>query len=385
MTAAQDLTLEGGYRYSSYSLGFNTNTYKVGMEWTPIHDIRLRASYNRAVRAPNLNELYTPAAVGAGGTADPCWGTTPQYTPAECAKTGVSATQYGHLQTNPAAQINTKTGGNADLQPEKADTYSGGVVFQPSFLQNFVMSVDYWSISIDNTITTLPSTVVLQECATGNGSTCDLIHRGANGSLWTNTPGDFVETNFQNIGKVSTKGIDVESAYRIDLPHGNKLSFNLDGTYTMDFLTQSITGGPMYNCVGFYGSTCSAPLPAWRHVFSTNWMTPWAGLDMTFRWRFIGPSSVDGTSTNPLLSGNSYYVGADHIPGYNYFDFSASMPIGNNVDIRVGVNNIADKNPPLVPGGSLSSCPNTTCNDNTWVGTYDTLGRFIYGHITIKF
>jgi outer membrane receptor protein involved in Fe transport len=61
------------------------------------------------------------------------------------------------------------------------------------------------------------------------------------------------------------------------------------------------------------------------------------------------------------------------------------MPIGSNVDIRVGVNNITDKNPPLVPGGSLSSCPNTTCNDNTWVGTYDTLGRFIYGHITIKF
>jgi outer membrane receptor protein involved in Fe transport len=385
MTGAQDLSLEGGYRYSSYSLGFNTNTYKIGLEWTPIHDIRLRGSYNRAVRAPNLDELYTPAAVGAGGTADPCWGANPTYTQAECAKTGVSASQYGHLQVNPAAQINTKTGGNSSLQPEKADTYSFGAVFQPSFLQNFVMSVDYWNISIKDTITTLPSTVVLQECATGNGSTCDLIHRGPNGSLWTATPQDFVSTNYQNIGKVSTKGIDVESAYRLDLPHGNKLSFNLDGTYTMDYLTQSITGGPMYNCVGFYGSTCLAPLPAWRHVFSSNWATPWAGLDLTFRWRFIGPASVDGTSTNPLLSGNGYYVGADHIPGYNYFDFSAAMPIGSNVDLRVGVNNIADKNPPLVPGGSFSSCPNTTCNDNTWVGTYDTLGRYIYGHITIKF
>ena len=114
---------------------------------------------------------------------------------------------------------------------------------------------------------------------------------------------DFVSTNYQNIGKVSTKGIDVESAYRLDLPHGNKLSFNFDGTYTMDYLTQSITGGPMYNCVGFYGSTCSAPLPAWRHVFSTNWATPWAGLDMTFRWRFIGPSSVRWHEHQPAAVG----------------------------------------------------------------------------------
>jgi iron complex outermembrane recepter protein len=392
MTMAQDLSLEAGYRYSSYSLGFNTNTYKFGLEWTPIHDVRLRGSYNRAVRAPDLNELYTPATVGAGGTADPCWGpvganglVSSGYTPAECAKTGVSAGQYGHVEVNTAAQINTKTGGNANLEPEKADTYSAGVVFQPSFLQNFYMSVDYWNIVIQNTISTLPSTVVIQQCATGDGSTCNLIHRGSDGSLWTNTPGDYVSTNFQNIGKVSTKGIDVLSSYRLDLPQGNKLSFNLNGTYTMAFDTQSLNGGPIYNCVGFYGSTCTAPIPAWRHVFGTTWQTPWAGLDMTFRWRFIGPSSVDGTSTNPLLSPNSYYVGADHIPGYNYFDFSAAMPIGNNVDIRVGVNNITDKNPPVVPGGNLSSCPNTTCNDNTWVGTYDTLGRFIYGHITVKF
>ena len=386
MTMAQDLSLEAGYRYSSYSLGFNTNTYKVGMEWTPIHDVRLRASYNRAIRAPNLNELYTPPAVGAGGTADPCWGATPVYTQAECARTGVTPQQYGRLEVNTAAQINTQTSGNADLQPEKADTYSVGVVFQPTFLQNFYMSVDYWNIVINNTIQTKPSTVVLQECAIDNiAASCAAIHRGADGSLWTATPADHVDTPYSNIGKVSTKGIDVLSSYRLDLPAGNKLSFNLNGTYTMSFDTANVSGGPTYNCVGFYGSTCSAPLPAWRHVLGTTWQTPWAGLDMTFRWRFIGPSSVDGTSTNPLLSGNGYYVGADHIPGYNYFDFSAAMPIGNNVDIRVGVNNIADKNPPVVPNGTYTSCPNTSCNDNTWVGTYDTLGRFIFGHITIKF
>ena len=278
MTMAQDLSLEAGYRYSSYSLGFNTNTYKFGMEWTPIHDIRLRASYNRAVRAPDLNELYTPATVGAGGTADPCWGpkdpvtglVVSGYTQAECAKTGVSAGQYGHVEVNTAAQINTKTGGNADLQPEKADTYSAGIVFQPSFLQNFYMSVDYWDIVIQNTISTLPSTVVIQECATGDGSTCNLIHRGSDGSLWTNTPGDYVSTNYQNIGKVSTKGIDVLSSYRLDLPAGNKLSFNLNGTYTMAFDTQSLTAA---RSTIAWAST-AAPAPRRSRPGATCWGRP---------------------------------------------------------------------------------------------------------------
>ena len=73
------------------------------------------------------------------------------------------------------------------------------------------------------------------------------------------------------------------------------------------------------------------------------------------------------------------------IKAYNYLDFSAFIPIGRNVDFRLGVNNIADKNPPLILNGSFSDCPNNSCNDNTWVGTYDTLGRYIYAHLSAKF
>ena len=79
---AGDLPLgfEGGYRYSDYTSGFKTNTFKLGLEWAPIQDLRLRGSYNRAVRAPNIGDCIAPAAVGAGGTADPCWGATPIVT-----------------------------------------------------------------------------------------------------------------------------------------------------------------------------------------------------------------------------------------------------------------------------------------------------------------
>src|SRR5262249_8647348 len=110
MPFAQNLTFDGGYRYSKYTLGGTPNTYKFGVEWAPIQDVKFRGSYNRAVRAPNINELFQPPVVGAGGTADPCWGPNPALTAAQCANTGVTAAQYGHILVNPAAQINTQVG-----------------------------------------------------------------------------------------------------------------------------------------------------------------------------------------------------------------------------------------------------------------------------------
>ena len=119
-------------------------------------------------------------------------------------------------------------------------------------------------------------------------------------------------------------------------------------------------------------------------MLNTDWVTPWAGLDVTVRWRYIGSSSVDRSSPNPQLAA-LYYLSTAHIPAYNYVDLSLAIPFGNSVDFRLGINNIADKNPPLILNGALSDCPNTTCNDNSWAGTYDTLGRYVYGHVSVKF
>ena len=117
-------------------MGGTTNTYKFGLEWAPIQDIRLRGGYNRAVRAPNINELFQPPVVGAGGTADPCWGSAPSLTLAQCERTGVTAGEYGHITVNPAAQINAQVGGNLALTPEIADTYTLGLVLQPQLVSS---------------------------------------------------------------------------------------------------------------------------------------------------------------------------------------------------------------------------------------------------------
>ena len=386
---AYNLSAEAGYRYSDYTSGFKTDTFKVGLEWAPIHDVRIRGSYNRAIRAPSLSDLYSPPIVGAGGTADPCWGPKPAYTLAQCARTGVTAAEYGSIETNPAAQINNVLAGSITLKPETADTYSFGFVVQPQAIPNFIISVDYYDIKIKNTIQTLTTNTVLANCANTNdpvlqAKLCGLIHRvTADGSLWTNTA-DFVDTTEQNIGTVSTAGIDLKTHYRMDVGSMGKLIFDLVGTKLQSFVTQPLPVGGSYDCAGLWGATCNAPLPKWRHVFNTTWGTPWAGLDITARWRYLGHSDVDRSSSNPLLAA-PFYAPTAHIPAYNYIDLSASMPVTAGVSVRLGINNLTDKNPPLVLNGTYSDCPNTTCNDNTWAGTYDALGRYIYAHVSATF
>jgi iron complex outermembrane receptor protein len=382
---AYHLGLEAGYRYSQYSLNYNTNTYKFGVEYAPIQDIKLRGSYNRAVRAPNITDLYAPAFVGAGGNADPCWGSAPQFNPAQCQLTGLNPNRWGKVGSNPAAQINNTTGGNPNLQPETADTYTVGFVLQPVTLQSLVLSVDYYHISIKDTITNLSTDTILNNCATtGSAVYCDRIHRDpTTGTLWENTT-SFVDTNTQNIGTVTTAGYDIAARYKMEVGSMGKLNFTLSGTRVTDWSTQPTPESGSYDCTGLYGTVCYAPTPKWKHTFETDWGTPWAGLVLTGRWRYIGSVDVDKSSSNPQLNG-LYQPGFGHIGGYSYIDLSAAINWGTHMSFRVGANNVFDKGPPIVLNGSFSNCPNTTCNDNTWVGTYDTLGRYIFAHITAKF
>jgi outer membrane receptor protein involved in Fe transport len=93
----------------------------------------------------------------------------------------------------------------------------------------------------------------------------------------------------------------------------------------------------------------------------------------------------DRVSQDPQLS-QTFFAPTAHIGGYSYFDLSASIPVASTgISFRFGVNNIADKAPPIVANGNYSDCPNSSCNDNTWVGTYDTLGRYLYAHVSAKF
>ncbi|MGA2189928.1 MAG: TonB-dependent receptor, partial [Steroidobacteraceae bacterium] len=124
---AKALDVDASYRYSDYSLGFNTNTFSMGLDWSPVQDVRLRGSFSRAVRAPNIVELFSVQSVGLDGNTDPCAGPTPTYSLAACERTGVTPGEYGHILANSAAQYNGLTGGNPGLKPETALTTSIGL------------------------------------------------------------------------------------------------------------------------------------------------------------------------------------------------------------------------------------------------------------------
>jgi outer membrane receptor protein involved in Fe transport len=393
MAFAEDLSVEGGYRYSKYSEGFTTNTYKLGAEWAPIRDVRVRGSYQRAVRAPNIGELFSAQAVGLDGAHDPCAaplaaGSTTTLTTgatfAQCALTGVTPAQFGHIGPNAAFQYNGRFNGNPNLKPETADTYTVGLLLQPRFAQNLSISVDYFDIKIDGRIGPIGGDAILNNCLQ-NGIGCSAVVRDSTGSLWRTANG-YVDDPNVNQGSLKTSGIDAKGSYRLGMSGLGSLLFSLEGTYLKELITQPISGGQSYDCKGLFGATCGGGNPSWRHVFTTTWSTPWDALDLTLRWRHFGANSSESVTTNPFLQ-KAAYLPLSNIAAYNYVDLTGTFNLYKNIRLELGVNNIADKAPPIVTGVdcSTSSPGGANCNGNTFPGVYDALGRYLFATVTAQF
>lgn len=388
---AQSVSAEAGYRYSDYDLDFSTDTYKLGLEWTPIQDIRARASFQRSVRVPNVTELYGVQAIGLDGTIDLCasdvaGGVRPGLTFEQCARTGVTAAQYAAgIQENSASQYNGFIGGNPNLKPEEADTMSFGLAFQPSFAPGLRLQIDYFDISIKNAIQNPNADFTLLMCARGgNPEACSRVHRDRDGSLWQSNDG-FITDTFENIGEIATSGIDFDVSYDFDVGGAGRLGFDFVATM-LDSLEFTPQTGVTYDCAGLYGSICAVPAPEWRHKFDTTWRTPWAGIDLTLSWRYFDEVKQDSQDSNEFLGFLGTTLGADatdaRLASRSYIDLTGSVTVADKYTLRLGINNLFDKDPPL--NGS-NACPTGPCNGNTWPQVYDALGRQIFGLVTIDF
>ncbi len=389
----KSLDFDAGYRSSQYSDVGHTDTYKYALEYAPISDIKFRASFNHAVRAPNIDELYQPDTVGLYSGSDPCSTPTatvanphphPADTFAQCALSGVSLAQYGSILPCPANQCNQLGGGTQTLKPEDSDTKSFGVVLTPRFIRDLSITIDYYDIKVNNVIQGISPNVSLSECLAGVTSYCANVHRDAAGSLGSPT-GYIIDVN-TNTGYLSTKGIDVEVNYRlrlsdVGLAGAGSLSFNYIGTWTDDFITQPVTGGSTYDCAGLYGTVCGNPDPHWRSKLRVTWASPW-NFDLSGQWRYIGGVKLDTNQSNPLLNNGYNDVVDNQLPAFNYFDLSGNWRVKNGFTIRGGVNNIFDKDPPIV---ALAAAPTGAGNGNTFPGVYDALGRTFFVGLTAKF
>ncbi|KEO90340.1 TonB-dependent receptor [Erythrobacter longus] len=381
----EELVFSAQYRYSDYtangngtSNSFSTDTYGFQLSWAPTPDISFRGQFQRAVRAPNVVELFTGQSTGlpdlaqvgtdanGNGIFDPCSTAVPVASAAACANTGVTAAQFGNIPDVAAGQTQGLFGGNPNLTPESSDTITFGAVFQPTFLPGFNASVDYFDISIDDAIVAgLGAQTILDNCLeTGEDVFCNLVQRDAAGSLNASGPGvGFTLTNV-NAASLETSGLDFQVNYEYDLGSAGAISLNYASTYLFSSDFTPFLGAPTVECEGEFAGQCGQPTAQYRHRALLGWETPLEGLTANITWRHFGGVDNDSATPQPVeLSLNAV----------NYFDLSVRYEVFDGIVARAGVNNVFEDNFPV----SVSAGPANNGNGNTYPGVYDT-GRFFF-------
>lgn len=403
----QSLTLEGGARYSRYKVrggGSNTTwTYKVGLTWEPVSDIKFRGNYARAVRAPNISELFNPLTTGLTNLAlDPCAGAAPVGNAnlrAICLAQGAPLGTIGSILNPTAAQANITSGGNLNLSPETATTWTVGTVIQLSFLPGFSASVDYYNIRVKDVIgAPLPGDLMAAcfgsiTAASAADPNCTVIRRnpvtgGLDGDPAT-TFGLFAPLD--NQGKLFTDGIDFIANYNGDLGFAKLASsFVLNWTHSSKFQATPTTLDR--ECVNYYSINCSftgSIQPKWQWTWRNTFT--FGKIDASVLWRHINaverePQDIidqgPGFSGDVVAPNGTFFVNADSIPSYDYFDFALRFNMTDNITLTATVRNVFDKKPPVV-GSSIGT---TSYNSgNTFPSTYDALGRDFAMSLRLKF
>jgi len=375
------LSVNGSYRYSDYSTDKSTDSYGIGIEYAPVKIAKLRGSYQQAVRAPNIVELFATQGAGLFNmNNDPC-GPGGTATLAQCQRSGITAATYqSPLLNSPAGQFTANFGGNPGLDAETAKTYTFGIVLQP--LRNLSVTIDYFDIKVDKVISTIPSALAVSQCVFNN-QFCGLIHRNAaRGTLWgQGLAQGYVEATNQNLGSLSTKGVDFSANYNWNLAQYGGLGLSFLGTYVNELNTEPIPGLGEYNCAGYYGVTCGTPIPKWRHKMRAVWTSPWL-FDLALTWRHLDSVKIDASSGDTLLTGSFAPITAE-LGKRDYFDISGSVNITKMITLRAGVNNLFDKDPPISDSTGVVGAP--FGNGNTYPQVYDALGRKIFASITVSF
>ena len=435
----ESLTLETGVRYSKYEIdgaGSNSTwTWKAGGSWEPGYGLKVRGNYSRAVRAPNVAELFTPPTVVLTNLAvDPCAGPgtlTNDTLWAICLAQGAPAGSRGLIVNPTAAQSNIVASGNINLEPEKANTWTLGVVFVPDFLSKFSMSVDYYNIRIKDVIGAALPGDLIDACfgsisaASASDPDCLVIRRNPNtGGLDGDpaiTPGLFGPLT--NLGELFTDGVDLIANYKTDVGFGNlALSFVGNWTRSSEFNANAANPDSFFReCSGYYSVNCSftgSIQPKFQ--FSQRSTLTMGKLDLSLLWRWIDAvkfepqqladdaALADASNRNAagvLLPIDLTKIGQSgfqacpnfettdeggcmvdpafrKIAAEHYFDLTARFNATDNMTFTFTIQNLFD-NQPKVVGNSIGQ---TTFNSgNVYPSTYDALGRRYAVSAKLKF
>lgn len=396
----KELSVNGGYRISDYDVYQSlVHSWKAEASWAPVEGLRFRGSYNRAVRVgvlerlegenryPNamMLDLCAPPRAATNGK------TIQRYTFDQCS-IGMTRAQYDALTSYagcdsrgfcPTTLVN---GGNRDLQPERSRSKTLGVVFQPRGIPGLSATVDWYDIDIRGAFEWTRIDMAFDQCYNNKVEFfCQFYKRDPQSGRVL-----VADARYNNSGYTKTRGIDFSTNYTLDpkrlgiADDIGTFGLNFNGTLTTKFERQFAPGNTPWSCLGYFGFTCRDPMPRWRHVAGVNWQLPWIKGGVGFTWRHIGGTDVSKSSTNTVLAakpGETYPM-IRRIPAYNYFDFNTNVTLVKGIDVRFNVQNIFDKDPPLIGDAATAW---SAAYFNTYPTYYTVRGRTLRVGISARF
>ncbi|KGJ91205.1 TonB-dependent receptor plug domain-containing protein [Colwellia psychrerythraea] len=355
-----DLTLNTAIRYADYSYSGQNTSWKLALNWSLFEGIALRSTYAHAVRAPQLKEMFGAPSTGfSSGLTDPCDQTNVNSLPADekstvianCQAFGIEDPENFASETNLGNGTDTTTSGNQILEVEKADTLTIGLVYQPSFIDNLALTVDYFDIDLTDSIENTSSSEILYGCAESidinNSIYCPLVSRKSDGNISN------VLKAPVNKGAFTRRGIDFEANYSLESSFGD-LNFALYATHTIQVSDQSSPTDEAYNWRGVYDT------PDWKGRFVANYSINAVRVN----W------SVDHT-TSTLVKRNATIEDYDRpeTPSFTVHNARLAYDLSDSTEIYLGARNIFDK--------SWTAHPTTS--------GYNLMGRYYYGGFSYEF
>jgi len=380
------LNLELGARWSDYKNAGSVWTYKAGLEWQPIESLRFRTMYQHAVRAPNLEELFTAQSTFVWATTfgdDPCSAPMDPVgsgNAEKCIAQGIPPDQIGVFEALDSYPVSTTTGGNPGLKPESSDTFTIGGVFNPVSIPGLTVAVDYYDLEITDTIGDINAIGICFDSLNTQGVFCDNIQR----DVTLNIAELYEPTS--NRGLLGTTGIDTQIQYMTDLPSSMALfddyarfSINATWTHLLSNEYQENIVTEVYDCAGYFGWPCvqdlvGAAVPVNRITGNFNYSSNPLDIHLTWRW-------IEGTRNGgPLYSADFGYpdpnLAIPRVSSYHYFDLGLGYWFNDSWLARFGINNLFDKQPPQMADNVWSN--------NTDTGMYDVFGRTYYVSLSVE-
>jgi iron complex outermembrane receptor protein len=329
----------------------------------------VRATWAQVFRAPQITDRFSAPATSNPIFFDPCVGLTQAQVDAN-PNLGLACTNVAHDGSFPGAptsQVQQTILSNPDLKPETGSVITGGVVFDPSFLKNFSVTIDGWHYKIKNAIIAPDVNTIAATCVeTGDPTICGYMQRYPDGQILT------ILTPTSNTASFTTDGVDTGVKYMFNTNAG-KFRTSIDAAWTHSFKYQILPGSEEVEAAGTFDSQFGN-FARWRGLGYFSWSM--AGVEAGWRGRYIAGVPV----ASSLGQGSGRPAAADYIRAGSvfYHDFTVGYTVpGTRTGVLVGVNNAFDRDPPLMYQFVL--------NGNVNVETYDTVGRMFYVRVSQSF